>query len=65
MTLINKKRPKKWNVCDKEKLYQEFLKLAENFPVSGEAEFNLEIVQDIKKRYEEEREQLSVTEGLS
>lgn len=64
MTLINKKSPKKWKVSDKDKLYQEFLKLAENFPVSGEAEFNLEIVQDIKKRYEE-GEILSTTEGFN
>ena len=48
ITLITKKPPKRWKVCDQEKLYQDFLKSAEDFPVSGEAAMYVEMVEYIR-----------------
>lgn len=48
MTLIKGKRPKKWKDCDREKLYKDFLKVAENYPISGEADMHVEIVNYIR-----------------
>ena len=56
ITLITKKLPKRWRVCDQEKLYQDFLKLAENFPVSGEAAMYLEMVEYIRSNNPVNRE---------
>ena len=49
MTLITKKAPRKWKECDQEKSYQKFLKVAMNFPVIGEADMNLDIVEYIRE----------------
>jgi len=47
ITLIRKKPPKKWKSCDERKLQQEFLKAAKNFPVSGEADMFIDIVENV------------------
>lgn len=51
MTLITKRVPKRWRETDHEKLYQEFLKTAVNYPVYGVAAMNVTIVEDIRKNY--------------
>jgi hypothetical protein len=48
MTLINKKPLKKLKACDREKAYRDFLKTAENYPVSGEADMNVKVVEYIR-----------------
>lgn len=48
ITLIKGKRPKKWKECDREKLYNDFLKVAENYPISGEAALHVDIVNYIR-----------------
>lgn len=45
MTLIKKKKPKKWKDTDKDKLYEDFLKTAMNYPVVGEADIFVNIVE--------------------
>lgn len=51
ITLINKKPPKKWKESNPDKLYQDFLKVANNFPVSGEAALYVDIVDYIRNNY--------------
>jgi hypothetical protein len=51
ITLVAKKPPKKWKECDREKLYQDFLKAAENFPVTGEAAMFVEMVDYIRNNH--------------
>jgi hypothetical protein len=50
MTLVLKKPPKKWKVCDRDKLYREFLRAAENFPNAGVAAMNVELVNYLRNR---------------
>ncbi len=57
MTLIMKREPKKWVECDKEKLYQEFLKVAGNYPVQGLAAAYVDIVEDIRKAEQSDEEE--------
>ncbi len=49
MTLILKRKPGKWVECDKEKVYQDFLKAAKNYPIQGLAAAYADIVEDIRK----------------
>jgi hypothetical protein len=51
MTLIRKKPPKKWKESNTEMLYQNFVKVTDNFPVSGEAAMFVDIVDYIKSNY--------------
>ena len=52
MALITKKAPRKWKECDQEKSYQKFLKVAKNYPVIGEADMNMDIVEYIREHRE-------------
>lgn len=57
MTLIKKKRPKKWKETDKDKLYKDFLKTARNFPVAGEADMFVDIVEYLREIKIKEKEE--------
>lgn len=46
ITLIKKKRPKKWKTCDHAKLHHEFLNVVNNFPVAGEAQMFIDILEN-------------------
>lgn len=52
MALITKKAPRKWKECDQEKSYQKILKVAKNYPVIGEADMNMDIVEYIREHRE-------------
>ena len=54
ITLIKKKKPKKWKKINKEKLYDDFLKTAMDFPVAGEADMFVDIVEYLKSKNNEE-----------
>ncbi|HHX11689.1 MAG TPA: hypothetical protein GX731_02625, partial [Clostridiales bacterium] len=60
MTLIKKKRPKKWKETDQDKLYGDFLKVARDYPVAGEADMFVDIVEYLREMKKEAAEDLSL-----
>lgn len=51
LTLVTKTPIKRWKESNEEKLYQELLKTVANYPVSGQADMNLQIVNYIRENY--------------